>query len=180
MKIITYHEKFPVKGVKCYILRKLEEYVVLEKCSRWSMTSLANLNIIRSLDVEKSLWLQVPLIFTFTILEDDLQNYFSLSSYMRVLLFLNHEQRYEIACRWLRTSLLPKNKSFCSVRNPFGKWKLWQLYIERDIMQTYLQISFLNPIRFDPFGTICHINGLMQKSHWYFAPFVEAWKGSNK
>ena len=63
------------------------------------MTSLANLNIIRSLDVEKSLWLQVPLIFTFTILEDDLQNYFSLSSYMRVLLFLNHEQRYEIACR---------------------------------------------------------------------------------
>ena len=99
---------------------------------------------------------------------------------MRVLLFLNHEQRYKIACRWLRTSLLPKNKSFCSVRNPFGKWKLWQLYNEREIMQTYLQISFLNPIRFDPLGTICHINGLMQKSHWYFAPFVEAWKGSNK
>ena len=99
---------------------------------------------------------------------------------MRVLLFLNHEQRYEIACRWLRTSLLPKNKSFCSVRNPFGKWKLWQLYIEREIMQTYLQISFLNPITFDPFGTICHISGLMQKSHWYFAPFVKAWKGANK
>ena len=57
---------------------------------------------------------------------------------MRVLLFLNHVQRYKIACRWLRTSLLPKNKSFCSVRNPFGKWKLWQLYNEREIMQTYL------------------------------------------
>ena len=51
------------------------------------MTSLANLNIIRSLDVEKSLWLQVPLIFTFTILEDDLQNYFSLSSYEDFVVF---------------------------------------------------------------------------------------------
>ena len=51
------------------------------------MTSLANLNIIRSLDVEKSLWLGVPLIFTFTILEDDLQNYFSLSSYEGFVVF---------------------------------------------------------------------------------------------
>ena len=186
MKIITYHEKFPVKGVKCYILRKLEEYVVLEKCSRWSMTSLANLNIIRSLDVEKSLWLQVPLIFTFTILEDDLQNYFSLSSYEGfVTVFSNHWKTprnfsklhvvdYKLAfCLKIKVFVLSETHL---VNERFGNLTMK----EKSCKHIYIEISFLNPIRFDPLGTICQTNGLMQKSHWYFALFVKAWKDANK